>query len=95
LSFSNCKSGWNFGYVEIKNERLENDNKYYFSFFINDNVKVGIFTDNSLDKSIDTMLDIYLLISVLNHSSNLNPSIPPQLMNTHFSFLNCQITHLK
>ena len=58
---SNCKSGWNFGYVEIKNERLENDNKYYFSFFINDNVKVGIFTDNSLDKSIDTMLDIYLL----------------------------------
>lgn len=61
FKLSNCKAGWNTGYVEIKNERMEVDNKSYFSFYIEENKRVGIFSDNTLDKSFDTMLDIFLV----------------------------------
>jgi hypothetical protein len=53
-------SGWHSGYVQVKNERLAYDNRYYFSFFYNHSPKVGMITDDKkLPFSIASILEIY------------------------------------
>lgn len=54
------EAGWHKGYVEVKNERLQYDNRSYFSFYHEPNPKLAIITDlTELPITLDTMLEIY------------------------------------
>jgi len=54
------EAGWHKGYVEVKNERLQFDNRSYFSFYHEPNPKLAIITDlTELPITLETMLEIY------------------------------------
>lgn len=62
------EAGWHKGYVEVKNERLQYDNRSYFSFYNEPNPKLAIITDlTELPITLETMLEIYT-----GNSENLN-----------------------
>jgi hypothetical protein len=59
------RSGWHSGYVEVRNERLAYDNRYYFSFYYNHTPSVAIISDeNKLPFSLAGIVDIYTPESV-------------------------------
>jgi len=67
------KSGWHSGYVEVKNERLAYDNRYYFSFYYNHDPQIAIISDNSsLPMPLESMLEIYSQNSKNIHFVNLD-----------------------
>ncbi len=52
--------GWHFGYVKVKNERLEYDNKNYFSFYYKENPSVAIISkEDTFPLSLISILEIY------------------------------------
>ncbi|HOQ79535.1 MAG TPA: BatA domain-containing protein [Candidatus Cloacimonadota bacterium] len=51
--------GWNYGWIEVKDERLTFDNRHYFSFYIDPKVTVGVFSNSSLPKPLQKMLLLY------------------------------------
>jgi hypothetical protein len=53
------RSGWHDGYVLVKNERLPFDNKFYFSFYFNQDPKIGVISDEKkLPYSLASILEI-------------------------------------
>lgn len=77
---SNANKGWNYGWVEVKNERFEVDNRHYFSFYTEFEKRIGVFSDTDLPKSLQTMLSIYAgsngRIEYLNAQTFSNTRIP-------------------
>ncbi len=65
--------GWHTGYVKVKNERLEYDNKNYFAFYIKKNPKVALITsENEFPPSLVSILKIYTNdLSIIN-TNDLN-----------------------
>ncbi|HPR18307.1 MAG TPA: BatA domain-containing protein [Candidatus Cloacimonadota bacterium] len=52
--------GWHSGYVEVKNEREIFDNRNYFSFYHDAEVRIAVLTDlHELPLTLETMLEIY------------------------------------
>lgn len=55
------EDNWYFGYVQIENDRLQYDNRNYFSFHFNLNPKVGVLTKlNRLPLVLESVLEIYV-----------------------------------
>ncbi len=53
--------GWYSGYVSVRNERLEFDNKSYFAFFNNTEAKVAVISDKrALSLPLISILEIYV-----------------------------------
>ena len=66
-------TGWQIGYVNVKNERLIFDNKSYFSFYLNPHPKVAVITDvTELPFALKSVLRIYSDDVELLNSNNFN-----------------------
>ncbi len=54
------KEGWHSGYIKVKNERLEFDNKNYFTFFVKENPKIALISsEKDFPVSLLSILEIY------------------------------------
>jgi len=52
---------WNYGYVEVRNERFVPDNRNYFSFYSDPHPQIGIITNKGrLPKHIEVLADIFI-----------------------------------
>ncbi len=77
---SNALKGWNYGWVEVKNERFEADNRHYFTFYTEFEKRIGVFSDSELPRPLQTILKIYAgqngKIEYLNAQTFSNAMIP-------------------
>ena len=52
---------WNYGWVEVRNERFIPDNRYYFSFYSDPNPKIGIVSNlGNIPRPIEVLADIFI-----------------------------------
>ncbi|MDD2650402.1 MAG: BatA domain-containing protein [Candidatus Cloacimonetes bacterium] len=53
--------GWNYGWIEIQDERFTPDNRHYFSFYIEQDINVAVFSDKDrhLPKAVQSILRLY------------------------------------
>jgi len=52
---------WNYGYVEVRNERFVPDNRNYFSFYSDPRPQIGVITNKGrLPKHIEVLADIFI-----------------------------------
>ncbi len=66
-------SGWQKGYIEIQDEELTFDNRYYFSFYYSLAPKIAVVTESQLALPYKTMLEIFA--GNTSNISYLNPDL--------------------
>jgi len=71
------KSGWQSGYVEVRNERLTHDNRNYFSFYYDLDPKIAVITGiGEIPLTLQTILEVYTAksenIEVMNDPNRID-----------------------
>ena len=76
---------WNYGYVEIRNERFLPDNRHYFSFYSDPLPKIGVISQaGDIPRPIEALVEIFLGDNGDLHYLNLENFQLADRNNYHF-----------